>query len=186
MMHRGESVTLSRTLEAILIPDGIAITLEENSLVTITQSLGDTFTVMTDRGYLARIAGKDADALGLKPPEAFKKTKPPEEGGDTLENRVWDVMRTVYDPEIPVNIVELGLIYACSLKPLPGGDMNAVDISMTLTAPGCGMGDILKMDVQQKVADLDGVAEVMVEMVFDPPWNPEMMSEETRLDLGLL
>ncbi|HIA04371.1 MAG TPA: putative Fe-S cluster assembly protein SufT [Myxococcales bacterium] len=185
-MQRGESITLGREVQAILIPDGVEITLEEKSEVVLTQSLGGTFTVMTDRGFLARISGKDSDALGLEVPEPITPISPPEEGGDSLKNQIWDAMRTCYDPEIPVNIVELGLIYTCEIKALPGGDQSSVTIAMTLTAPGCGMGDILKMDVEQKVADLDGVSEVMVDMVFDPPWNPELMSEATRLDLGLL
>jgi len=186
-MHRSEPTTLSESVEGILIPDGTPMVIDKGSDVMITQRLGGKFTCMTDRGFLVRIDGKYAEALGVEPleePEA-PSAIPGSEGGSTLEEQVWDRMRTCYDPEIPVNIVELGLIYKCDVHPLDDGQ-HRVRINMTLTAPGCGMGDILKMDVEQKVRDLDGVVECDVDMVFDPPWNPEMMTEATRLELGLL
>jgi probable FeS assembly SUF system protein SufT len=181
-----ERVTLLREVEGTLIPSGSPIPLAEGSDVVITQSLGGTYTVTTDQGVLVRIDGEDADALGKGP------TAPPSSGsaaGDgsprSVEEAVWEQLRTCYDPEIPVDIVELGLVYHCAAQPLPGGG-DRVEVKFTLTAPGCGMGDVLKADVVRKIQRLPNVAEVDVEVVFQPQWNPNMMSEAARLQLGMM
>ncbi len=191
MNHR-ETVTLTRDCEAIEIPYGQKIPLKAGTAVTITQALGGAFTVITDQGYQVRIDGKDADALGKQaaPTESTEGTE--RAGGaaasgnaEPLEKKIWDQLRTCYDPEIPVNIVELGLVYQCQLTPAPEGG-SKVEIKLTLTAPGCGMGDVLKADVEHKIVALPGVAEVNVELVVDPPWNPGMMSEAAKLQLGFM
>lgn len=178
-----EAVTLARDCDAVLIPSGEPTRLPAGSRVTITQQLGGDFTVMTSWGYLARIAAQDADALGKAAPLAPAAAQ--DAAAPLSEDRVWDQLRTIYDPEIPVNIVDLGLIYACRATPLPDGG-HRVDVRMTLTAPGCGMGQVLKNDVERKVAALPGVREVGVELVFDPPWSRSMMSEVALLELGLM
>jgi probable FeS assembly SUF system protein SufT len=184
-MYSSEEITLSRAVDSVLVPYGDKMPLPAGMKVRITQALGDTFTVVTDEGYMVRIAGKDADALGKEPP-----TKAPTGPVDTsvtkeeLEEQVWDQLRTCYDPEIPVNIAELGLIYGCEVTPHPEGG-HRVDIKMTLTAPGCGMGDILASEVDAKVRALPGVRETNVELVFDPPWELSMMPESARLALGM-
>ncbi len=179
---QSEPFNLSRDVQAVIIPAGHVLNLREGTNGYITQSLGGSFTVYVD-GSLFRIAGIDADALGKEP---VKPPSVPENASDAdLEAIIWDQMRTVYDPEIPVNIADLGLIYRCEIRPRPDGKRD-VDIDMTLTAPGCGMGDILVQDVQEKVAIVPTVAGVKVEMVFDPPWNQTMMTEEARLQLGMM
>jgi probable FeS assembly SUF system protein SufT len=178
-----EEIYLKRDCEAILIPSGMPVTLPAGSRVTITQELGGDLTVLTSWGYMARIAAEDADALGREPaPAAPAETEAA--SAAVTEEQVWDALRKVYDPEIPVNIVELGLVYHCQVTSLPGGG-HRVDIRMTLTAPGCGMGQVLQSDVERKVGSLPGVKVVNVELVFDPPWNRNMMSEAARLELGL-
>ena len=142
------------------------------------QALGGSYTVMTDVGYMVRVDAQDADALGLTPSAAVADA--PQEFSEKL---VWDQLRTVYDPEIPVNVVDLGLIYACQIAPLDEG--NKIDLKMTMTAPGCGMADVLKADIQRKLSGLPSVKETNVEVVFEPPWNPGKMSEAARLQLGL-
>jgi probable FeS assembly SUF system protein SufT len=187
-MEMHEPVTLKRGVEAITIPDGGKISLPEGSLVIVSQSLGGSFTVSTDIGVLARIAGKDADALGLPvPPGAAGPgaLDPSTIDAQKLSTLVWDQLRTCYDPEIPVNMVDLGLIYEMKVAPLEGGGFD-VYVKMTLTAPGCGMGDILKADAQSKIAALPAVKTAAVEVVFDPVWNQGMMSEAARLQLGML
>jgi probable FeS assembly SUF system protein SufT len=175
-----EQVTLTRDCEGILVPAGAPITLPAGSPVTITQELGGDFTVITSFGYMVRIAGEDADALGREAP----KRSAAGEDEELSDEKVWDVLRTIYDPEIPVNIVDLGLIYGVESYPLPDGDRR-VEVRMTLTAPGCGMGEILKQDVERRVGSLPGVGELNVEVVFDPPWGPDKMTEAARLELGL-
>jgi probable FeS assembly SUF system protein SufT len=144
--------------------------------------LGGSFTVYVE-GNLFRIAGADADAIGKEPepPPAVPDNATDEE----IEKVIWDQLKTCYDPEIPVNIVDLGLIYRCDVTALPDGE-RSVDVDMTLTAPGCGMGEILVQDAQEKIAIVPTVKDVRVELVFDPPWNQSMMSEEARLQTGLM
>jgi probable FeS assembly SUF system protein SufT len=183
-MYENEAVTLERECEAILIPSGTPILLKEGSKVYITQSLGGSYTVEIN-GNLARIAPQDADALGFEGHEEKQAGGTQHPGDGTVdESMVWDQMKTCYDPEIPINIVDLGLIYNCDITPLEKGG-NRVDILMTLTAPGCGMGQFLAEDVRSRVAAVPNVTEVNVELTFDPPWDQSMMSEEARLEMGL-
>lgn len=181
-----EPIRLSRDCEVAHIPGGTKGLLPKGTQVFITQSLGGTTTVLTGEGYLVSIAGKDADALGRKPEEAPK----PDEGqtldDSAVEKMVWTQLRKCYDPEIPHNIVDLGLVYECRISTLFPSGGRRVDIKMTLTAPGCGMGDWLKRDVEEKVSSVPGVEEANVEIVFDPPWNPGMMNEALRRDLNLM
>jgi probable FeS assembly SUF system protein SufT len=175
------SIALARDCEATRIPSGSAVLLPAGTRVTITQSLGGQFTVTTDEGGLFRIAGKDADALGESAPGV--PAQAPMIEGPFEEARVWEQLKTVFDPEIPVNLVDLGLIYRCEAVPLPEGG-HRVDIAMSMTAPGCGMGDVLKEDVRRKVQSVPGVREVQVEVVWDPPWDASRMSDAARLQLG--
>src|SRR3989454_9964837 len=178
-----ESVTLNRDVDAAVIPIGTKVTLQKGEQAHITQSFGGSYTVVVN-GNMFRIEGKDCDALGV---EAAAKTAgagaPVSQ--ETLEKEIWNQLRTCYDPEIPVNVVDLGLIYDCHLSALNAGSFRA-DVKMTLTAPGCGMGPMLAQDVQNKLLGLEGVADVSVELVWDPPWNQGMMTEAAKLQLGLL
>ena len=183
-MYKNELITLQRTCDAALIPDGTPIRLEKDSIVYITQALGGSYTVNIN-GNLARVDSKDADALGFEV-EENNESKPATAltgDGSVKETLIWDQLRTCYDPEIPIDIVELGLIYNCNVTPLEEG--NQVDIIMTLTAPGCGMGEFLTDDVRSKISSLPNVTQVNVELTFDPPWNQTMMSEAARLQTGL-
>ena len=153
-------------------------------MVFITQALGGNYTVNVN-GNLAQVGAKDADALGFEIPEAINQEQVPNADGSVNEEHLWAQMRTCYDPEIPINIVELGLIYDCNIAQSENGG-NKVNIVMTLTAPACGMGDFLAADVQSKVATVPNVEEVNVELTFDPPWSPERMTEAARLETGLL
>lgn len=183
-MQTNEAITIERDCEAILIPAGTPIKLPAGSVVFITQALGGSYTVNIN-GNLASIAAKDADALGLEvKAEDLAARKKARADGTVDEDMVWDELRTCYDPEIPINIVDLGLIYNCEITPLEDGG-NRVDITMTLTAPGCGMGEFLAQDVQSKVAAVPNVTEVNVDLTFDPPWDQSMMSEAARLETGL-
>ena len=178
---RSGSIILARDCEATRIPSGASAVLPAGTRVTITQTLGGNFTVSTEDGALLRIADKDADALGERAPAAAAPA--PMVEGPFEEERVWEQLRTVFDPEIPVNLVDLGLIYRCQAVPLPEGGQR-VEIAMSMTAPGCGMGDVLKEDVRRKVQSVPGVREVDVEVVWDPPWDASRMSEAARLQLG--
>ena len=178
-----EFVNLSRDCPVIRIPSGEKETLPASMQVQIMQSLGGTYTVMTNNGYLVRIDGRDADAIGkqvTQVPEAAANISGPAD----VEALVWEQLKTVYDPEIPVNIVELGLVYHCQVTPLDDGKYR-VDVKFTLTAVGCGMGDILNTEIESRVAGLPGVKDVRVEVVFDPPWHQSMMSEAAQLELGM-
>lgn len=166
-----------------MIPAGAPVILPARAEATITQSLGGTYTVICN-GVMARISGKDADALGLAGAESTQQTED-EAGGPVSEKALWDQMRTCYDPEIPVNIVDLGLIYDCTITPEPEKG-SRVDVKMTLTAPGCGMGPAIASDVEQKIRSVPGVSDVQVDIVWDPPWNQGMMTEAAKLQLGLL
>jgi probable FeS assembly SUF system protein SufT len=177
--ERGSPITLARDCEATRIPSGSAVVLPAGTRVTITQSLGGHFTVTTEDGALLRIADKDGDALGERAPAM----PAPMTEGPFEQERVWEELRTVFDPEIPVNLVDLGLIYRCDAVPLPDGSYR-VEIAMSMTAPGCGMGDVLKEDVRRKVQSVPGVREVQVDVVWDPPWDASRMSDAARLQLG--
>jgi len=177
-MVSNEQIELSREVDTTQIPSGIPHRLAAGTKVRLMQALGDSYTVMTDIGYMVRVDAKDADALGLTPTSGAADG--PQEFSEKL---VWDKLRTVYDPEIPVNVVDLGLIYDCHIAPVDEG--NKIDIKMTMTAPGCGMADVLKSDIQRKISDLPTVKELNVEVVFEPPWHPGKMSEAARLQLGL-
>jgi probable FeS assembly SUF system protein SufT len=179
-MELREPIALTRDCEVIEIPSGLRRTIASGSSLRIMQSLGGSYTLMDDLGRMFRVDAADADALGLAS-AAGEQTAAPAEG--LSEKIVWDQLRTVYDPEIPVNLVDLGLIYSCVISPLDSGG-NRIDVKMSITAPGCGMGSVLKADVENKLAKLPKVKEVNVEVVFDPPWNPGMMSEAAKLQLG--
>lgn len=179
-----EDTTLRRDCKATEIPSGRPVVLTGGTPVTITQTLGGNYTVTTDRGQMVRIEASDADALG-KDPSAAPAAEPDGAAAGTLDDkRLWDLLRTVYDPEIPVNIVELGLVYECRATPLPDGGSRA-EIKFTMTAPGCGMGDVLRADIESKVSNIPGIREVEVEIVFDPPWSPDRMSDAAKLQLGM-
>ena len=180
--HTNEPFTLARDVRAVVIPAGEELLLREGTSGFITQALGGSFTVYVE-GNLFRIAGTDADALGKEPVPA---PKIPENASDAdIEAVIWEQLKTCYDPEIPVDIVNLGLIYRCEIVSLGNGE-RSVNVDMTLTAPGCGMGEILVQDAQEKISVIPTIADVNVELVFDPPWNQSMMSDEARLQTGLM
>jgi probable FeS assembly SUF system protein SufT len=186
-MERREPVHLSRACEATQIPSGFNVQLEAGSYVVPQQVLDGNVTVMTERGGLARIAAADADALGPEYVELAARAaeaRAARAGGEFDESKVWDELGTVFDPEIPASIVDLGLVYHVSSERTDAG--ARVVIAMTLTAPGCGVGPVLVEDVRSKVASLPGVASVEVQLVFDPPWEPSRMSESARLMLGFM
>ncbi len=177
-----EPVKFERDCAAVLVPQGEKVTLPAGSVGYITQALGGSFTVFVE-GNLFRIAGEDADALGKDPPIALKLEDDADD--DAVEVLVWKQLRTCFDPEIPINVVELGLVYDCDIERLEDGSRK-VNIKMTLTAPACGMGDILVDDVRTKVERVPTVSEADVDLVFDPPWNQSMMSDAARLETGML
>lgn len=186
-MTSNEAITLRRDCEAVLIPAGNKVTLKQGEQVYITQALGGSYTAIIN-GNMVRIDGKNADAIGKEAAAAKQETKPVAEGpldDKQLEEEIWNRMRTCYDPEIPVNIVDLGLIYDMKLTALPEGGRR-VDVKMTLTAPGCGMGDVLRQDVESKIMSIEGIKEAHAELVWEPQWNQGMMSEAARLQLGLM
>ena len=176
-----ELIDLKHECDAIEIPSGIRRVLPAATRVRISQFLGTSYTVTSDMGCMFRIDAKDADALGLAPPAAAQEKAPSEQAFS--EHMVWDQLKTVFDPEIPINIVDLGLIYSCTITPHEEGGTN-IDVNMSMTAPGCGMGSVLKADVESKLARLPEVKAVSVQVVFDPPWNPGRMSEAAKLQLG--
>ena len=176
-----DPIRFERDCSAVMVPQGDVVTLPAGQVGYITQALGGSFTVYVD-GSLFRISGADADALGRDPPPALEL---PEGAKDEdVEKLVWQQLRTCFDPEIPINIVELGLVYSCEVDRLDDGQRK-VKVDMTLTAPGCGMGEILVDDVRTKLEMIPTVAEADVELVFDPPWNHSMMSEAARLETGM-
>ena len=182
MKRQREDVLVRRSVCVERIPDGSPIDLEAGTLAQITQALGSSFTLVVE-GQLGRLRGTDADAIGKKEPAALALPEVVE--AKDVSDLVWQTLRTCYDPEIPVNIVELGLIYRCVLEPLEDTEKVRVVIDMTLTAPGCGMGEAIANEVCDKVLALPRVGEITVNMVFDPPWNRSMMSEAALLSLGL-
>ena len=179
-----ERVELQRECEAVQIPAGTPITLEKGIEVFITQSLGGTYTVIV-KGNMFRIEAKDADALGLEVAAKAVSTRTPSTA-EEIEKEAWNQMRTCYDPEIPVNIVDLGLVYDCHVEPLGAPDRYKMGVKITLTAPGCGMGPALRQDVQNKLLSIETVDEATVQVVWDPQWNQGMMSEAAKLQLGLM
>jgi probable FeS assembly SUF system protein SufT len=184
-MYENTEFTFSRDCEAIQIPSGQKTIIPAGTQGVITQSLGGSYTVATYQG-LARIGEKDLAALGLEKPQAQQGQKPVSAtNGDVSEEDVWNQLRQCYDPEIPVNIVDLGLVYDCRLiKKGDGG--TRVEVKMTLTAPGCGMGPAIAHDAQSKILSIDGVDEADVQLVWDPPWNQNMISEAGRMKLGMI
>jgi probable FeS assembly SUF system protein SufT len=181
-MWSQKEATTTRDIEASEIPAGTKFIIPAGTPLQITQSLGGTYTVMMPMGYLARIDSKDADAIGEEPPAKVDEASA---AGKTTEELAWAELRTCYDPEIPVNIVDLGLVYSCQVTPAAeGGDQ--VDVKFTLTAPGCGMGDVLREDIRQKLLAIPGVKEANVEVLFDPPWSMSMMSDAAKLQLGMM
>ena len=179
--HTSQPCTFERDCDVVMIPSGDEVTIPAGTVGYITQALGGSFTVFVD-GNLFRIAGIDADAIGKQP--VMPPTLPENATEDDVERLLWDQMKTVYDPEIPVNIVDLGLVYSCEMNPAAQGE-RTVSVIMTLTAPGCGMGDILVDDVRSKLKLVPTIKEVDVELTFDPPWNHSMMSEVARLEIGM-
>ena len=180
--HTNEPFALSRDVTAVIIPAGEELILREGTSGFITQALGGSFTVYVE-GNLFRVSGLNADALGK---EAEPPPSVPDNATDAdIEAVIWNQLKTVYDPEIPVDIVNLGLVYRCDIDTANNGE-RSVSIDMTLTAPGCGMGDVLVADAREKIAIIPTVSVVAVELVFDPPWNTTMMSDEARLQTGMM
>lgn len=176
-----ERVRLTRDCVATMVPSGQKVLASKDTPVEIMQALGGSFTIKA-RGHLLRLEGKDADALGKEPPP---KPELPENATDAdIEHMVWNQLRGVFDPEIPINIVDLGLVYKVHVEPLPISGRR-VEVDMTLTAPGCGMGGVIASDAHQRIMEIPTVEEAAVELVFDPPWHRDMMSEEARLATGM-
>jgi probable FeS assembly SUF system protein SufT len=184
-MNDQSTVTLARDVEAAVVPIGTKVTLMKGETAHITQSLGGNHTVIVN-GNMFRIDGKDADALGMEVQQRPVNTSGQPRSKEVLEKDVWGQLKTCYDPEIPVNIVDLGLIYSCDLSPIGTGGTYKADVKMTLTAPGCGMGPTLAQDVQNKLLCIEEIEDAQVELVWDPPWNQGMMTEAAKLQLGLL
>jgi probable FeS assembly SUF system protein SufT len=180
-MKMQKEVTTTREIEAKEIPSGMRITIPEGTPLTLTQSLGGNFTVLTPYGYMARVEGRDGDAIGEEPVALDAEAS----AGKSVDELCWDQLKTCYDPEIPVNIVDLGLVYKCEVTPHPEGG-SRVEVRFTLTAPGCGMGDVLREDIKGKLLEVPGVKEAEVQVLFDPPWNMSMMSDAAKLQLGML
>jgi probable FeS assembly SUF system protein SufT len=179
--HENEPFVVHRDVKAVIVPAGVEVKLKAGQAGYITQALGGSFTVYIE-GNLFRIAGEDADAIGkevVKTPEL-----PPNATEDDVRNLAWEQLKTCYDPEIPINIVELGLVYECAVSPRANGERH-IEVKLTLTAPGCGMGDVLVQDVKQKLDIIPTVSSTNVELTFDPPWNQSMMSEAARLQTGM-
>jgi probable FeS assembly SUF system protein SufT len=179
-MLKQDTIEVTRDVDALLIPSGVKITIQKGTLVMITQALGNAYTVYVN-GNLARVAGRDGDALTM-----IIMDEPDVNAMDgSLQDKIWEVLKTCFDPEIPVNIVDLGLVYECVTTPVDAGG-NVVAITMTLTAAGCGMGPVLVADIEQKVRTISDISDVKVELVFDPPWDRGMMSDVAKLQLGML
>jgi probable FeS assembly SUF system protein SufT len=180
-MRMEKQTTVTRDVEAREIPSGTPIVLRAGDPVAITQSLGGSYTVITTSGFMALIDGKDADAIG----ETVATADAAAQEGRSTDELCWEQLKTCYDPEIPVNIVDLGLVYKCELSDLADGGRK-VDVRFTLTAPGCGMGDTMKEDIRVKLLAVPGVKEAEVQVLFDPPWSMAMMSDAAKLQLGML
>jgi len=180
MQH--EEVELTRDCQVEQIPHGSIVTIRKGTVATITQALGDTYTVRLPNGALYRVAGQDADALGKN--QHAISTTPAQHEGPVTEDMVWEQLKDVYDPEIPINVVDLGLIYDLQIEPQEDGDSKVI-VQMTLTAQGCGMGPSIARDAQRRIEILPGVSEADVQVVWDPPWHPDMMSPEGKKRLGV-
>jgi probable FeS assembly SUF system protein SufT len=183
-MNPNEPVTLTRDVDATIVPAGTHVKLMKGEMAQVTQSLGGSYTVILN-GNMFRIDGTDADALGMEEQVRPASSTPHAATQEEVEKSVWDQLKTCYDPEIPVNIVDLGLVYDCVVEP-SNQDTFKVSVKMTLTAPGCGMGPVLQQDAQNKILCLDPVDDVSVELVWDPPWNQSMLTEAAKLQLGLM
>jgi probable FeS assembly SUF system protein SufT len=179
-----EEIVFSRTAEAIMIPSGEPVMVPVGAQATITQSLGGSYTLITDRGLMVRISGREVEAIGKTPESVPEVADVSAMSKEELDGMVWEQLKTCFDPEIPVNIVDLGLVYLCDLE--PGDDGYTVNVKMTLTAPGCGMGPVLAGDVRSKIEKLPGVKTANVDVVFDPVWDRSMMSEAAKLQLGMM
>lgn len=184
-MNMREEVTFSRNAEAVMIPSGERVLVPVGSQATITQSLGGSYTLITDRGLMIRVSGRDVEAIGKTPENIVETQEGDQFTAEKLEELVWDQLKTCYDPEIPVNIVDLGLVYLCEVEDAEESGKR-VKVKMTLTAPGCGMGPVLASDVKNKIESLPGVKSADVEVVFDPVWDRTMMSEAAKLQLGMM
>ena len=183
-MQPDKPMTVKRDCDVLMVPSGEKLTLVSGSTVWLTQSLGGSYTVMTDRGYMVRVEGKDADAIGLKPVLDGQSGQASGANDiDAVESRVWEQLRSCFDPEIPVNIVELGLIYDCSVTPVRNA--YRASVKFTLTARGCGMGEVLKRDITAKLLAIPGMREADVELVWDPPWSQSRISAAAKLQLGM-
>ena len=182
MAHSHEPFVIQREVDAVMVPSGHAIKLQPGLAGFISQALGGSFTLYIE-GNLYRLAGADADAIGKEP--LLVPQLPPDSTDDDVRALAWQQMKTCYDPEIPVNIVDLGLIYECNVSPNEDGS-RTVEVKMTLTAPGCGMGEVLVQDVKEKIEQIPTVREARVELVFDPPWGREMMSPAAQLQTGMM
>ncbi|MEM9398771.1 MAG: iron-sulfur cluster assembly protein [Verrucomicrobiota bacterium] len=181
MSLTGQTIKLKKDVVAIQIPEGNKVPLDQGTSIVVTQSLGGNFTVHIElQGGLYRINAEDADALGV---EIEKKQEEKKVG--SLEDQVWTALKTCYDPEIPVNIVDLGLIYSLELNGVDGTDSKSVHVKMTLTAPGCGMGPSIAADAKSKIDVINGISESEVELVWEPTWEPSMISEEGKKKLGI-
>jgi probable FeS assembly SUF system protein SufT len=179
-MLKQDTIEITREVDALLIPSGVKISIQKGTLVMITQALGNAYTVYVN-GNLARVAGRDGDALCM-----VILDEPDINGFEgTLTEKIWELLKTCFDPEIPVNIVDLGLVYDCQVIEIPDGG-NRVEIIMTLTAAGCGMGPVLVADMEQKLRTITDITDVKIELVFDPPWSRSMMSDVAKLQLGML
>jgi probable FeS assembly SUF system protein SufT len=182
-----EPIRLKHAVEATQVPSGFKVVLPEGAWVTVQQTLGGQFTALTDRGGLVRIEGRDADALGPAFEEDARRATEAQASlaeGPFETIKIWEALKSVYDPEIPASIVELGLVYLVAAEAVDGG--HKVTVRMTLTAPACGIGPVLVDDVRRKVLGVPGVKEAEVELVFDPPWDPSMMTEAAKLQLGFM
>jgi probable FeS assembly SUF system protein SufT len=183
-MNPTEPVQLTRDVEASIVPAGTRVTLMKGETAHVTQSLGGSHTIVVN-GNMFRIDGKDADAIGLEVQAGPTTSTEGPATKESIETLVWDQLKTCYDPEIPVNVVDLGLIYDCQVEPLTENSYQ-VNVKMTLTAPGCGMGPVLQQDAQTKILGIEQVDDVTVDLVWDPPWNQDMLTEAAKLQLGLM
>ena len=183
-MTDDKPIALKRDCEAVMIPSGEKVTLAAGSNIWVTQALGGNVTAMTDRGYMVRIDAGDAQVLDMPDEQALSTAEAGVPAGDSIEERVWNQMRSCFDPEIPVNIVDLGLIYDCRVEALNEGGYKAT-VHFTLTAQGCGMGQFLKEDIKKKLLSIPGLREADVDLVWDPPWNQTMISAKAKQQLGI-